>query len=89
MESTRLSSKGQIVIPKRFRERHGWGQGTEFTVEEVPSGILLRPQRLFAPTRLEDGLGCAGYKGPAKSLEEIEEALGADLRERLARESRA
>lgn len=79
METTRLSSKGQIIIPKSVREAHRWAPGTEFIVEDTPQGILLTPRRLFPETRLEDGLGCTGYRGPTLSPEEIERRLAEDL----------
>jgi len=31
METTRLSTKGQIVLPKDLRSSRAWGPGTEFT----------------------------------------------------------
>ena len=80
METTRLSSKGQVIIPKSVREAHRWAPGTEFTVEDTPQGILLKPRQLFAKTRLEDGLGCAGYCGPTLSPEDIERRLEEDVR---------
>lgn len=80
METTRLSSKGQVIIPKSVRESHHWQPGTEFEIEDTAVGIILKPRKLFPSTRLEDGVGCADYKGPAKSLKEIEEKLDADIR---------
>jgi AbrB family looped-hinge helix DNA binding protein len=47
METTRLSTKGQIVLPKSLRTERAWEPGTEFTVEETCDGILLRPAALF------------------------------------------
>ena len=35
METTRLSTKGQIVLPKGIRAARAWEPGTEFTVEET------------------------------------------------------
>jgi AbrB family looped-hinge helix DNA binding protein len=64
MKTTRLSSKGQVMLPKSLRESHHWVPGTEFVVEDTPDGVLLRPAKSFRPTRLEDVIGCAGYKGP-------------------------
>jgi AbrB family looped-hinge helix DNA binding protein len=32
METTRLSTKGQIILPKGIRVSRAWGPGTEFTV---------------------------------------------------------
>ena len=39
---TRLSSKGQIVLPKELRDRRGLRAGAELEIEEVPEGMLLR-----------------------------------------------
>ncbi len=80
METTKLSSKGQVIIPKSVREAHRWEPGTEFTVEDTPQGILLKPKKLFPATRLEDVIGCTGYQGPPLSLEEIDRRLDEDLR---------
>lgn len=82
MERTTLSSKGQVIIPKKVREHHRWRPGTEFILEDRPEGILLRPARAFPPADLRAGLGCAGYSGPPKSLEEIRKGLDEDLRRR-------
>jgi len=41
--TTRLSAKGQIVIPKEVRDSHAWAPGTTFDVIDRPDGILLRP----------------------------------------------
>jgi AbrB family looped-hinge helix DNA binding protein len=58
METTRLSTKGQVVLPKNIRASRSWGPGTEFTVEETSEGILLRPARPFPETDLEQVAGC-------------------------------
>ena len=34
MEKTKLSNKGQVVIPKAIRARRGWKPGLEFVVED-------------------------------------------------------
>jgi len=47
METTRLSSKGQVILPKSIRDAHRWQPGTEFVVEETTEGILLRPAKTF------------------------------------------
>ncbi len=80
METTKLSSKGQVIIPKSVREAHRWAAGTEFTIEDTPQGVLLKPKRLFPETRLEEGLGCTGYQGPPLSLDDIDRLLAEDLR---------
>ena len=80
METTTLSSKGQIIIPKGVRKAHGWKPGMKFQVEDTSDGVLLRPGKLFPQTRLEDGIGCTGYKGPAMSVEEMREGIDEELR---------
>jgi AbrB family looped-hinge helix DNA binding protein len=84
MEKTRLSSKGQVILPRSIRRAHDWLPGTEFSVESVEDGVLLRPLKPFAPTRVEDVFGCLRGEGPAKTVEEIDAAIGAGVRKRRA-----
>lgn len=88
METTTLSSKGQIIIPKAIRETHHWGPGEKFIIEETQTGILLKPARLFPVTTLEEGFGCAGYRGPGKSLEEMTKGVEEGLRKAWKRSGR-
>jgi len=85
MERTRLSSKGQVILPKSIRKARGWPPGTEFSVEVVDDGVLLRPLKPFGASRLEDVFGCLRYEGPPKTVEEIALAIGEGVRERHAR----
>ncbi len=82
MEKTKLSSKGQIVIPKSVRDAHGWTEGTEFTVEDTPEALVLRPRRpeFFPKTTLDDVIGCANYKGPKKSIKEMNDGIVKEAR---------
>ena len=66
METTTLSTKGQIVLPKNLRTSRGWGPGTRFNVEETSEGVLLRPARLFPRTTLDQVVGCLKPKGKFK-----------------------
>jgi AbrB family looped-hinge helix DNA binding protein len=75
METTRLSTKGQVVLPKSVRTSRGWGPGTEFTVEETEAGILLRPARRFPRTKIEDVVGCLPSHRKLKSRAQIDEAI--------------
>ncbi|MEO0413740.1 MAG: AbrB/MazE/SpoVT family DNA-binding domain-containing protein [Verrucomicrobiota bacterium] len=36
-----LTQKGQITIPKRFRDRFGWDQQTELTFVEEQDGVRI------------------------------------------------
>jgi AbrB family looped-hinge helix DNA binding protein len=85
MDTTRLSSKGQLVLPKSIRDADDWGEGTEFSVERVPEGVLLRPLRPVPPTRLDDVVGSTGYRGPARSLEDMERAIARGVKARRGR----
>ena len=82
METTRLSSKGQIVLPKSVREARSWKPGTEFAVDETSEGILLRPLRPFPPTSIADVFDCLKYKGRAKSLRQMEMTIAKGVRVR-------
>jgi len=82
METTKLSSKGQVILPKSVRVAHNWQAGVEFAVEDVADGVLLRPLKPFQTTRIEDVAGCAGYTGPRKSLDDMEQAILSEARKR-------
>ena len=43
MITTRMTSKGQVVIPAEIRRRLGVGKGTPFVVDEEDGAIVLRP----------------------------------------------
>ena len=88
METTLLSSKGQVIIPKTIRSSHHWRAGTRFVVEEVQGGVLLTPVSSFSVTDLKSGLGCAGYKGAAKSLEEMQAEMDAEMAQTWSKEKR-
>lgn len=78
---TRLSSKGQIVLPKVLRERHGWKEGMEVEVEEVEGGVLLHFVLPPRPSSLDDLLGCSGYKGRRRTLAAMQDAVVRGARE--------
>lgn len=81
MQSTRLSSKGQVIIPKAIRSAHRWEVGQELLVLDVGDGILLKPKPSFPETRLEEVAGCLSYEGKPKTLEEMEEGIRIGARE--------
>jgi AbrB family looped-hinge helix DNA binding protein len=85
METTRLSSKGQVILPKSVRDAHKWRPGTEFIVENTADGILLRPAKPFPPTRLEDVAGCLRYAGKPKTLSQMQAAIRAEVKARRGR----
>ncbi len=82
METTRLSTKGQIILPKGIRVSRAWGPGTEFTVEETGNGILLRPTARFPDTSLEEVAGCLRSSGKAKTAAQMRAAIGREVMRR-------
>ncbi len=75
METARLSGKGHIHIPKAIRELYGWKAGIEFMIKSSDNCITLTPVRPFRKTGMDDVLGCVNYRGPAKTLKDMEEAI--------------
>ena len=82
METTRLSTKGQVILPKNIRDSRAWGPGTEFTVEETGDGILLRPATRFPATDLDQVAGCLRSKRKAKTLAQMRAAIGEEVMRR-------
>ncbi|MBI2378555.1 MAG: AbrB/MazE/SpoVT family DNA-binding domain-containing protein [Deltaproteobacteria bacterium] len=80
MRSTTVSSKGQVVIPREVRDRHGWPPGTVLEIEEQQNAIVLRPVAALVRTKLDDLIGCTGYVGPTKTIEDMEEAIATAAR---------
>lgn len=85
MDTTRLSSKGQLIIPKAVRDAHGWTEGTEFTVEATKDSIVLRPKRRFPRTTVDEVAGCLKYDGPPVSIEDMNLGVEREARARWKR----
>jgi AbrB family looped-hinge helix DNA binding protein len=81
-QKTKLSTKGQVVLPKSLRASHRWKAGTEFIIQDRDEGILLKPKAGAAARTWESIIGCVGYEGPSKSVKEMDEAVAAETRAR-------
>jgi len=75
METTKLSSKGQVIIPKPLRSAHHWEAGQELVVIDMGDGILLKPKTPFPESSIRDVASCLKYKGKAKTLEDMDDAI--------------
>jgi len=85
-ETTRLSSKGQVVLPGSIRKARQWLPGTEFVVEETPEGVLLKPLApQGAASRIEDVAGCLKPRRVRVSLDEMNAAVAEEAAKRHAR----
>lgn len=74
---TKLSAKGQIVIPKAIRDRLNWREGATLDVVETTSGLLLRPsgKRRERITIEEFRRRHPVVPGPRHSIEEMNAAI--------------
>ena len=77
---TKMSSRGQVVIPKSVRDRHGWGDGTPFDVVDTPQGVLLRsPSSKKGSLTIDEALkrirSRVTYSGPPVTIEEMNETI--------------
>lgn len=80
---TKLSTKGQVILPAAVRERRGWKPGVVLQVTETPNGVLLSvAEPLFPPTTPEEVFGSLRYDGPRI---EIDQAIADEVAERHAR----
>lgn len=83
MPIVQVSPKGQILIPKRIRERYGVKPGAMVQVLEEPDGIVIRP----AP---EDPIETASgfLEGDFSLTEDIREEHRRELERERKRRSR-
>jgi AbrB family looped-hinge helix DNA binding protein len=82
MDTTRLSTKGQIILPKGIRDSRAWGPGTEFTVEETGDGILLRPAARFPDAKLDEVAGCLRSTRKSRTPAQMRAAIAREVMRR-------
>ena len=87
---TRLSAKGQVVIPKVVRDRLHWHAGADLEVVETAGGVLLRPV-----SRQRERIGIEEFRrrvprheGPPVTLDQMEQAILNEAAARFARKMR-
>lgn len=68
----RVTTKGQVTIPKEIREALGIEPGDEVTFEQTESGYKLRKEE---PTTAEGGDPFEKYRGSAESDETMPERM--------------
>ncbi len=78
MDTVKLSSKGQFILPKAIRDRHHWETGTEFIIIDRGEDLVIKPSRVFPPTELESAETPSIYKGKPLSLEDMNRAVLAE-----------
>jgi AbrB family looped-hinge helix DNA binding protein len=74
-QTTTLSSKGQVIIPKALGATRQWAPGTRLEVHDTPEGVLLRPVAQDRKVPLAEGLAAIlrhlAYAGPVISIDEM------------------
>jgi AbrB family looped-hinge helix DNA binding protein len=65
----KLSSKGQVIIPKAIRDELHWEAGTELMLVSTPSGITLKEKPKKTGKTLADLIGMLQHEGPPISTE--------------------
>ena len=69
---TAISTKGQIVIPKRLRDQWGLVTGSRVTIASTAAGIQITPVAARNAKAVLKGLGLSGYKGKAIAIEDMD-----------------
>lgn len=82
MAKTTVSTKGQIVLPLAIRKQLGLVPGSELEVVAEGDAVILRRASRFPAVTLEEALGCVEYRGPVRSIEEMNEGVAEMLRRR-------
>jgi AbrB family looped-hinge helix DNA binding protein len=71
--TTRLSQRGQVVIPKTIRDRLGIERGQVLEVEEIEGAIVLRVKTQAAAPAGRDWRRWRGVLKGSGALQELEE----------------
>jgi AbrB family looped-hinge helix DNA binding protein len=88
---TRISTKGQIVLPKAVRDRHGWPHGQIMEVVDMPGGVMLRAKLAKDDAKLTQQIlermrtRAQLYNGPPLDDREIKAAVDAALNEKWSK----
>lgn len=76
-QTTKLSAKGQVVLPKSLRAANRWKAALEFSIQDPDDDILLKPKTAGASRTWESIVGCLSCAGSRKSVREMDEAVAA------------
>ena len=75
----KVSSKGQVVIPKAVRDEFGLVAGSEVEIETKGDRIVLRPSSRRPNARraftVDQVAGMLKYDGPPVSIEDMDRAV--------------
>ena len=80
--TVRLSTKGQLILPKAIRQRRHWDAGTRLLIEGTAEGVLLKAAPIFEAKRSDEVFGSLKVSGPPKTLEQMDAGVIAEARRR-------
>lgn len=77
--TTKISAKGQVVIPKDVRDELGLVPGQSLEVIKTGGGVLLRPKHIKSGRSFEEITAAirarVTYRGPPVSIEDMSESI--------------
>lgn len=80
----KISSKGQLVLPKAVRDEFGLVAGSEMDIESVGDAIMLRPrgkkQKNGRVYTVDEVAGMLKYDGPPVSIRDMDRAVDEEFR---------
>lgn len=68
--TTKMSSKGQVVLPEALRQMYGWQSGMAFTILAYKGSVIMQP--LKTPT--DDEIAAEFEEALAEARRQAEEA---------------
>ena len=80
IETAKMSSRGQLVVPEAFRKRYGWRAGSTLLMLGASGGVLLQTlpvpdeqevERTIAETRVAAASVKARLRNARKSLDRL------------------
>ena len=80
VETAKMSSKGQVVVPEAFRKRYGWRSGTTLLMLGASGGVLLQTlpvpderevERAMAETQVAAASVKARLRSSKRSLDKL------------------
>ena len=80
IETAKMSSKGQVVVPEAFRKRYGWRSGTTLLMLGASGGVLLQTlpvpderevERAMAETQVAAASVKARLRSAKRSLDKL------------------
>lgn len=73
----RISSKGQLVLPKAVRDQFGLSAGSQVDIETTKQTIVLKPlpKKVRRTYTIDEVAGMLKYDGPPVSVKDMDRAV--------------